>query len=116
MHSGIEYKLVSELLPTTAKDCHSVACYASYHHVPRLTVEEFCSPLLQVDHELVMVGCDYYTPPGTKDVIPVYIVKNQWGTGPNGALPRPGMLDAERLGRRQHPAYSNTANRPLPTV
>ena len=32
-----------------------------------------------------MVGCDDYTPPGSDEPIPVYIVKNQWGTGPNGA-------------------------------
>ena len=38
--------------------------------------------LVQVDHELVMVGCDYYTTPGTNQTMPVYIVKNQWGHRP----------------------------------
>ena len=33
----------------------------------------------------MMVGCTTYTAPGSGTTTPVYIVKNQWGTGPNGA-------------------------------
>ncbi len=33
----------------------------------------------------MMVGCTTYTAPSGGTSTPVYIVKNQWGTGPNGA-------------------------------
>ncbi len=33
----------------------------------------------------MMVGCTTYTAPGSGTSTPVYIVKNQWGTGPYGA-------------------------------
>ena len=33
----------------------------------------------------MMVGCTTYMAPSSGTSTPVYIVKNQWGTGPNGA-------------------------------
>ena len=41
---------------------------------------------VQVNHEIMMVGCTTYQAPGSGTSTPVYIVKNEWGTGPNGAL------------------------------
>ena len=64
---------------TTAKQTHQAVALG------QLNVSKMVVGLAQVDHELVMVGCDYYTPTGSTESIPVYIVKNQWGTGVNGA-------------------------------
>ncbi len=48
-----------------------------------------CRCCRQVDHEIMMVGCTTYTAPGGSTATPVYIVKNQWGTGPSGVTRLP---------------------------